>query len=343
MSVPKLKKHDNGYFYVHWTRGRRSSRESTRAKELPAAKAYFSEWLKLQSEAPAAVEAVLKVSDLWAAYHDKHVRPNVASVQTADWSWKNLAAGFGGLTVEEVTQAAVERYAKARVAGRIGRPSSAPTIRRELVALRACLNWCAGPKRKLIRPDAVQPFDLPPSGAPRERWLRVEEIERLLAAAHEEGRLSRCERFLWLALETAARKGAICQLTWDRVDLETGVINYVDTTIRQTKKRRAVVPISAKLRPVLERAYAERVNDFVLDHAGEIEKSVYRAADRAGLDDVSPHVLRHTAATHMARNGVSLWKIAKVLGNTFGVVERVYAKHCPDDLREAVDLISNGR
>jgi integrase len=65
-------------------------------------------------------------------------------------------------------------------------------------------------------------------------------------------------------------------------------------------------------------------------------------ATAAGVSGVSPHVLRHTAATHMARRGVPLWTIAKVLANTLAMVERVYAKHSPDDLRVAVGMISGG-
>jgi integrase len=57
---------------------------------------------------------------------------------------------------------------------------------------------------------------------------------------------------------------------------------------------------------------------------------------------ISPHVLRHTAATHMARRGVSLWMIAKVLGNTTALVERVYAKWVPENAVGTVDLISGG-
>lgn len=81
--------------------------------------------------------------------------------------------------------------------------------------------------------------------------------------------------------------------------------------------------------------------------------TVQRIAIEAGLGQaakgqalkatgISPHVLRHTAATHMARNGVPLWKIAKILGNTLAMVERVYAKWCPDDAAGTVDLISRG-
>ena len=69
-------------------------------------------------------------------------------------------------------------------------------------------------------------------------------------------------------------------------------------------------------------------------------KQVTKTSQRPKATGISPHVMRHTAATHMARRGVPLWTIAKVLDNTIAMVEKVYAKHSPDDLREAVDTIS---
>jgi integrase len=50
--------------------------------------------------------------------------------------------------------------------------------------------------------------------------------------------------------------------------------------------------------------------------------------------------MRHTAATHMARRGVPLFIIAKALGNSLQMVEKVYSHHSPDDLRAAVEAIS---
>jgi len=191
----------------------------------------------------------------------------------------------------------------------------------------------------------VPAFDLPEPSEPRDRWLREDELTVLLEAAaaysRERGsRMSRVERFLWLALTTAARVEAICQLTWDRVDFETGVIDFNVPGRKKTKKRRAVVPISTALRPVLERMYKERAGEFVMDHdGGGVGDRVRRIAEAAGIKGVTPHVLRHTAATHMARRGVYLWLIAKVLGNSLAMVEKVYAKHCPEDLRPAVDVI----
>ena len=64
------------------------------------------------------------------------------------------------------------------------------------------------------------------------------------------------------------------------------------------------------------------------------------AATRAGLSAVTPHVLRHTAATWMAIAGVPLQEIARFLGNSLAMVEKVYAKHSPDYLRRAADALS---
>jgi integrase len=245
-----------------------------------------------------------------------------------------------------------------REKGVIGRPAKPATIRRELVQLLACFNWCADSKerRALISPADVPGFALPSGGQPRDRWLREAEVERLLkAAAAPVGRMSRVERFLWLALETAGRKQALLDLTWDRVDFETGVIHLALPGRKETKKRRASVPISKALLPVLKRAYEERINDRVLDHGAEVWAAVQSVAARAGFGPpqgvrqtgtkpkatgISPHVMRHTAATHMARRGVPLFLVAKVLGDTIATVEKTYAKHAPDDLRGAVDMIS---
>jgi integrase len=79
-----------------------------------------------------------------------------------------------------------------------------------------------------------------------------------------------------------------------------------------------------------------------MDNGADVADTLARIGERAGVAGVTPHVLRHTAATHMARAGVPLWKIAGILGNSIAMVEKVYAKHCPDGLRDAVNLISGG-
>lgn len=359
---PYYEKADNGVFYVHWSEGRRSKRESLGVREEDEARTRFAQWLLLDVGKKTGVGAKAvsyTIAELWGVYMDKHVKPHLVGQVAVTGSWQNLEPHFAGLTVEDFTQDQVDAYAEKRRAGRIGRPSKDITIRRELSYLVAALNFCTtAAAKRLITKAQIESVRLPHPGLPRDRWLKMEEMQRLLKAAAEMRRgekLSRGERFLWLGLETAARKEAIMDLTWDRVDFEANVIHYDVPGRRQTKKRRAAVPISANLRPVLQRAYAERENDLVMTNKAAIWATIQFIAMRAGFSDqkvassdkpkatgISPHVLRHTAATHMAKRGVPLFIVSKILGNSLAVVERVYAKWVPDDPAGTVDMISGG-
>lgn len=355
MASPRyLKQADNGVYYVHWTEGRVGKRVSTRARGLPEAEAFLAKWLTLTTADPSDGSTVT-VADCWALYDREHIQKRVVERKKAEYYWTLLEPHFGALAVSDLSQMAVDKYVTLRT--KTVKPA---TVRNELGYLIAAINFSAEKPHKLIdkavAADATEGLRLPAHSAPKDRWLKDDEIRALLTAARDMRvgeRLSRGERFLWLALYTAARKEAILDLTWDRVDFETNTIDLNVPGRQITKKRRAVVPIAAALRPVLERAHRERQGALVMDSKAEVWATVQSIVIRAGLapkqrigtgqkpkaTGISPHVLRHTAATHMARRGVALWKIANVLGNTLAVVEKTYAKWQPAEMRAAVDEI----
>ncbi|MDI1263914.1 MAG: site-specific integrase [bacterium] len=364
MPTYTLRQHDNSVFYIHWTENthdvetgktdRRSKRHSTGQKEETAAQIYLGEWLKGEAQDAADGAPRYTVADLWDAYYERHVEKNVMSPRQVDTCWNNLRPHFGDLTLPAVAAPGpdgvnkVEEYILRREDGEIGScPAATGTVRKELSMLLACFNWHADVKRKTIKPADVPVWEMPPASEARDRWLRTEELQRMMTAAAEHsaefgnGLLSRVERFLWLALETAARRQAILELTWDRVDFEINTIDYRVPGRPVTKKRRAVVPISTTLRPILLRAYAERTGDLVCDNeSASIWRAVKSVAKRAKVADVSPHVLRHTAATHMLRNGVSIWTVAGILADTVATVERVYGHHAPGAGASAVETLA---
>jgi integrase len=62
-----------------------------------------------------------------------------------------------------------------------------------------------------------------------------------------------------------------------------------------------------------------------------IDRPLGCLAEDAGLGaDVTPHTLRHTAATWLMQNGADLWDAAGYLGMTVQTLERVYGHHRPD-------------
>jgi integrase len=361
-SIPYLRKTKQGAFYVHWTENRIGKRISTRTKDPVRAKAFFAAWL-LRGHTPLAPT----LADVWAAYVEKHVRPEAASAELIELAWKNLGKHFGKLSSSCLNQATADEYIAKRTGGRLGRMVKPQTAGKEVSYLVAAVGFCADDRRGLLPASFVHKISLPPPGAPRGTWLRPEKIEKLFAAAVRlrlarggayAKRLSRVERFMWLALETAGRREALMELHWSRVDFEIGNIDLNVPGRRLTKKRRAVVPISDSLRPILERAYEERLHKdldcLVLDNAGAIWPQLQRVAIEAGMSKqkkpeagckpkatgVSPHVFRRTAASLMARRGAPLLKIGNFLGDKASTVEKHYAKHQPSDLLDVVNLIS---
>src|ERR1019366_5116682 len=68
-----------------------------------------------------------------------------------------------------------------------------------------------------------------------------------------------------------------------------------------------------------------------------------RAALLAGLSgNVTPHTLRHTAATWLMQSGTDRWQAAGYLGMSVEMLEKVYGHHHPDYLQAAVAAIGNG-
>jgi len=87
-----------------------------------------------------------------------------------------------------------------------------------------------------------------------------------------------------------------------------------------------------------ERAHVE---EFFLGRNGEplsrqrIYQLVRKYALQANLNDVSPHTLRHSFATHLLKNGADVRSIQKMLGHSdLGTTADIYL-HLKDELREA--------
>jgi integrase len=256
---------------------------------------------------------------------------------------KPLRRHLGDLQPEHLTKERARFYARQRrgeghivgpAAQRRKKPIRDGTIIRELVTLRAALKWALS-ERWISEVPVIETPRQPP---PRERWLTREEADRLLASAMA----THIKTFLATCLYTAARAAAVLELTWDRVDFAAGLI---DLGAAPGGKGRAVLPIAAKLLPVLTEARAAATCRYVVEHAGKkvasVKTGTRAAARRANLPGVTPHVLRHTAATWMAMAGIPMIEIARMLGHRDSrITERVYAKHSPDYLRRAVDALS---
>ena len=86
------------------------------------------------------------------------------------------------------------------------------------------------------------------------------------------------------------------------------------------------------LKPVLERAKSEAINDYVLDKPSSLYEAVRSLGQSLNIDDLHPHVFRHTWATRAITRGVPIEKVAKFMGDTVETVRKNYEHLAPDYL-----------
>lgn len=327
----------DGRFYVRWWAGG-WHRVSARTTDRREAERFLAQLVAGTLEPPPPEQpTVTAILDGYLA--DR--RGIVASHATLEYACKALRRHLGDLTPDHLTTTRARLYARQRraegyAAGDRRKPVANGTIAREVVTLRAALRWAVNAKWIATAPAV----EAPSAGKPRDRWLTRDEAARLLGACHA----PHVRLFVALGLYTAARAGALLALTWDRVDLARGVINLGDAV---GNKSRATVPIPDALRPYLLEARSGATCDYVVEHGGRRVASVktgFNAATRrAGLAGVTPHTLRHTAATWMVAGGVPIVEVARYLGDSERTTERVYAKHSPDYLRGAAKVLGGGK
>lgn len=248
-------------------------------------------------------------------------RDRARSYAAMEASWKALAPMFAHLRPDQISVPLCRAFAKLRR----GRGLSNGTIIKDLSFLRAAV----GGKGE---------FEFPPTPPPRTRCLSQAEFAALLAACQS----PHLRLFCILAMTTAGRTSAILDLTWDRVDFDRGLINLKLNEDVEGLKGRAEVAMNELAREALEKAYKIRtaVSGHVIEYAGHrvyaIKKAFKRATKRAKLKNVTPHVLRHTAAVWMIEAGVRLEEVSQFLGHTdHRVTFRVYARFRPEHMQKA--------
>jgi integrase len=239
-----------------------------------------------------------------------------------------------GITVAELTLDVQNEAVRAMQAAEYG----AGTIKRAFGAAKAAVNsaWSNG---ELERPV---PFLKLPEGSGRERVLSVAELARLWDAEMPE----HVRAFLALLIGTAARPGALLQLTRSQCDLEHATINLNPPGRIRTKKRRPIIPMAAWLRP-----FIVATEGHLVAYRGRPVKKIAGAfqilRDAAGFGpDVTAYTVRHTVATQLMARGVPELEIAGGMGHRMPnnqTTER-YIHVAPDYLagvRRALDELAN--
>ncbi len=256
--------------------------------------------------------------------------------------------------VATVGEADVRAFVTALRSGAGGAPLAASSTARVVAAVHGWHRFCmvegiadADPSAG-VKPPA-QPRRLP-------RAMSVDDVAALLEAAGQgEGPVPLRDRaLLELCYSTGARISEVVGLDVDDVDLDP---EHASARLLGKGSKERVVPVGSyalaavdaylvRARPALAAAGRGNPAVFLNSRGARLSRQsawavLRQSARRAGIpgaDEVSPHTLRHSFATHLLQGGADVRVVQELLGHASVTTTQIYTHVTPDSLREVYAL-----
>jgi integrase/recombinase XerD len=221
---------------------------------------------------------------------------------------------------------------------------SSESVYLEIAALRALYRFAEN--EKIMPANIAENLSLPRRWKRLPKGLSNKEIEKLLIAETPDTPQNLCDQaVLELAYASGLRLAELRNIRIEQLHLEAGFINVIG---KGNKER--VVPVGDKAVEAIQR-YLEAgrpklvnkkspANVFLTKRgtpfaAVTLWLRIKQRVRRAGLTrNVTPHMLRHSFATHLLENGADLRVIQELLGHASISTTEVYTHVTGGRLRE---------
>lgn len=245
---------------------------------------------------------------------------------------------FGACHLDEIRSEAVVDFYHGMV-----RAGYAQGTANRVLILFKYLYACAK-KMKLpgAEPDPTSEVKLIEANNSRERFLTVEETQRLHAAV-QNSENPQLKYIVALLLLMGNRKRELLDAKWADFDLDRR--SWRIPLAKSGKARH--VPLSSAALDVLQQLPRFEGCPYVVPNPKTLKpyKSIYcswnTARKAAGLPEVRMHDLRHSMASNMVNSGRSIYEVAKVLGHTQVKTAMRYSHLSQETLLAAVDSAAN--
>lgn len=174
----------------------------------------------------------------------------------------------------------------------------------------------------------------------RERFLSLDEAQRLISSIRLDENSVAANAILLLLL-TGARRNEVTYAKWEYIDWEKRTLLV---PLSKSGKKRAVALNAAAL-DMLQAIprHADCPYIFPSPITGRPSPSLHfpwlRIKERAGLEDLRLHDLRHSFASFLVNNGVSLYIVQGLLGHAHARYTQRYAHLTPDTLLNAAETV----
>lgn len=273
------------------------------------------------------------VADLADNYLKRHARPHKRPKSVAnDESMLNayVLPAWKAKKVSSITRRDIENL-QHKLSNRPYRANRVLALCSKMFSLAVDWSWI---ERNPVR--GIKKF----AEEKRTRWLKPDELKRLIAAL-ELCPQQRAANVIRVLLLTGARIGEVFNMTWDQLDLEKGV--WTKPSAHTKQKKEEYVPLSPPAVQLLKAIKDESSHLSFYVFPGDcknmpldnIRRSWEWLREKSELHGVRIHDLRHTYASYLVSSGLSLEIVGRLLGHTQAATTMRYAHLADDPLREA--------
>jgi len=329
-----LLKRSNGFWYVLYEADGRIHWKSTRTRskqEAAKSLSHLSELLKPR-------ERVILLSGFIQDFL-LYARGTYAKKTTDMYrnSLGSLMAFVGELPLTSLTARHLDTYKADRLL-----KVSPVSVNVELRTLKAAMNVAVRWQMLERNPFQGSPLVRVPERTPS--YFSKEDFQQLISLIKENW----LKELIVFAVMTGMRRGEIVNLKWADVDLSRKVILVRSSPTFKTKQgRKRVVPLSEVAFHLLSARASKASSDFVFTLNGKsisgswVGHKLKRYVYEAKLKDsrLHFHSLRHSFASSLIQNGVSLYEVQKLLGHSNISVTQVYSHLQPAQLHDAVNRV----
>ena len=251
-----------------------------------------------------------------------------------------LCEYFKGRRLGQISPLAVESFKRDRLKTPVkgNKPRKPRAVNAELITLSADFALAVGLRQLSKNPCREVKWLEADEGASRR--LSAEEEESLLESAESEG--SYLAPMIRLALWTGFRQGELIALQKSAVDFDRNRVFVVNPKWRKDWRKTEGNPMSPQVRELLTKL-SEQVEGELLFADGEgrrlhrynVRDAFRRACERAGIESLRFHDLRHEYGSRLGDADVNLKKIARLMGHSNTKQTERYVHPTDDGLLQA--------
>lgn len=291
---------------------------------------------QIEDEGSKVVDFNLQTFTFLADYYEQHyLKPaeyvsgqkifGLRDVARPKELMKHFRAFFGKKKLREITYGDLLFYRERRfkVQTQYKRQRTLASWNREAAVLRRIFNIACQQGWILKNPfHCGDPLIIVSAERRREKILTLTEEARLLEACESHPYRRHLKSFLIFLIDTGCRKGEAIKLRWRSVCLDSRVVS-IEATTTKTLRSRQVVMTERLYRGLvmLYEASAKDADALVFNITSNVRNSFALVCSIAGIkhggiDGLTLHSLRHTAATRLVQSGMNPQLAGRLLGHS---------------------------